>query len=517
MNDKGAELNKRVWTLFEKAGFETKPNSNAPAEEVVTLLDGRERSLDLSASVKHWGVKIIGENTTAKNLHESWTAYVHDFGELVKIAKANAGLFVLTRREMSMQDREYAEQRGIRVWGEEELRYYEAVVDAIGEYAKHEIVNSFAIHTTQERQIHCVLALQLHQPYSASDTNLFIFTMPPEKLLKTCMIYRKAQGSGEAYQRMVKKLRLRSVMKFVSQQDAILPTDIILHFSDNVTWDPIETSDLRDANGRRITLSRERDYKLVKLNIPMAYASLELIDGQHRLYGFVQADPATRENFNLVVLGMAGLPFHRRRDTFVAINDRARRMDPNLVAYLKYTDDEAECQKDNELMAIKIVVQLNKTSPFKNKVRLLDVRRGEKITLKGFSGYDLKGLLGPRGLLRKYYPNESKEYIGALGLYFGVLKSLFKEQWEQPERYIIFTNRGISAFLKLSRSILKTCQSHLTKQIVLKYLQPLKDRRSDSDWETNKLRSAYVGAKGWKDFHRDLVSTIRAVYPDFQE
>ena len=63
---------------------------------------------------------------------------------------------------------------------------------------------------------------------------------------------------------------------------------------------------------------------------------------------------------------------------------------------MKYTNDEGECQRDNELMAIKIVVELNKATPFKNRIRLLDIG-DQRITLKGFSGYDMKGLLGTRG------------------------------------------------------------------------------------------------------------------------
>lgn len=249
------------------------------------------------------------------------------------------------------------------------------------------------------------------------------------------------------------------------------------------------------------------------LKIPLAYASLELIDGQHRLYGFTHADPATRKEFNLVALGIAQLSTDRRRDTFVAINDNSRRMDPNLVAFLKYTDDEAECQKDNALMAIRIVVELNKTTPFKNKIKVLDVG-DQRITLKGFSGYDLKGLLGPKGLLRKHYQNESKEYVSVLRLYFGLLKSTFPKQWNDSERYIIFTNRGVSAFLKLLKSMLRTVKGPLTKADVMKYFRPLKRKWKDGQWETKSLRSAYVGSKGWKDFHRDLVRTIREDYPD---
>ena len=41
-----------------------------------------------------------------------------------------------------------------------------------------------------------------------------------------------------------------------------------------------------------------------------------------------------------------------------------------------------------------------------------------------------------------------------------------------------------------------------------KYLKALKDNWKAS-WETKKLKNSYVGSKGWKDFHRELVKTIR--------
>ncbi len=53
------------------------------------------------------------------------------------------------------------------------------------------------------------------------------------------------------------------------------------------------------------------------------------------------------------------------------------------------------------------------------------------------------------------------------------------------------------------------------------YLKPLRKKWKDSEWETKTLaetlRSTYVGSKGWKDFHRDLVKIIRKAYPDFKE
>ncbi len=265
-----------------------------------------------------------------------------------------------------------------------------------------------------------------------------------------------------------------------------------------------------------VNLSKKSDCELVRLSLPLRYASLELIDGQHRLFGFVSADAATRQYFNLPVIGITGIPSSKRTATFVSINDNSRRMDPNLVAFLKHTEDEAACQQDNELMSIRVVVLLSESSPFKGKIRLLDIG-SQQITLKGFAGYDLKGLVGQRGALRKVYPsNASAEYATALRVYFSVLKDLFPKQWDDPQKYIIFTNRGIAAFLKLLRSLLRTTKSPIDEPTVRKYVSPLRRAWSESKWETRRLSSSYVGSKGWKDFYRAIVAPIKAKYPEFK-
>jgi DGQHR domain-containing protein len=512
--DKGAQLNKRVWTLFESAGFRTEPNSGSPEEHIVQLSPNKKRPVDLYACDAALGVTIIGSNKSG-GIDGPWSGHVNDCDEIRRKAKADTALFVVTGKELSAADRGYVKDKGLCVWSDDELAYYEAVAAAIGKYAKFEIIHALGLHTKEEKNTHRVLALRLHQPNANAQTELYLLTVYPELLLRTCVIYRRANCNADAYQRMLRKNRLPRIRKFVSQTDAILPTNIIVHLAEGVTVDEIPVARFSDASNKPVTLSRRTDYDLVVLNIPMEYASMELIDGQHRLYGFVQCDAATRNSFNLVVLGVRGLQIKQRRDTFVAINDNSRRMDPNLVAFLKYTKDDVACQRNNELMAIRLVVDLNDSTPFKKAVRLLDVGK-QRLTLKGFSGYDLKGLIGPRGLLRKQYPNNSpNEYISALRLYFGTIQSLFKNEWKKPDKYIIATNRGVSAFLKLLKSILRTEQKPLSHKMIRDYIGVLKARKLS--WEFEELKKTYVGSQGWKDFHRDLVRVIRKEFSTFKE
>lgn len=515
--DKGAELNKRVWALFEKAGFETKPNSTDPSEHTVKLSDDKERPVDLLARVTDLNVTIIGSNKARKKLH-SFTAHVHDLEKLMEAAGANAALFVAAEKEMATSERNFAAKHGVRVWDERQLSYYEAVAEALGFYAKFEIIHALGIPTTEETLKDTVLGMRLQQPSSistsASKTEMYMFTLPAEKLLKICVVLRKAQGSAYAYQRILSKKRLPKIGNFVRTPEALLPTSIVVHLSDSVAIDEIK-DDFEDTRGNKVLPSRP-DHRLVSLTFPLKYGSLELIDGQHRLFGFIHADSAARKNFNLVVTGIRKLDERRRSAAFVGINDNARRVDPNLVSYLRYTNDEKTCQRNADLMAIKVVVELNKMSPFKDAIRLFDFGP-QRLTLKGLSGYDLRGLVSPKGLLRKHYPeNKSKRYIRALRAYFSVVKEMFQKEWDDPSTYILATNRGVTAFLKLLRSIFKTEQKGLTKMMARKYLGALR-RHWPGTWETAKLKKSYVGSQGWKQFHHDMIESIRKKHKGFLE
>lgn len=511
--DKGAALNQRVWSLFEKAGFLTTPNSaNSDEEAVISLSVGKTRKIDLLAELPQLGVKIIGENKSRKKIDGSFSAYVHDFQELQKASGANTVLFVSDDKDFNPEDKQYAMDKGFSFWEDEELAYYETLAETLGSYAKYEILRALNVATHEQIQIHNVLALHFQQPYAGSNNDLYVFTSSPEILLKTCVVLRKAGGKKDTYQRMVNKSRLNKIAKFVGQSDSILPPNIVVHLSEKINAIQLSIP-VQDASGKILTLSNKKNYDLVVLQIPMEYASMEIIDGQHRLFGFTNTEAATKENFNLVVLGLANLHPKKRTETFVAINDNARRMDPNLVAFLKLTTDEAECQKDNDLMAIKIVFELNQTTPFKKKIRLLD-RGNEKITLTNFAGADLKSLIREKGLLRKHYSHHSSKYIAVLRMYFSILKSIFPNEWNEPNKYIVFTNRGISAFLKLLRSMLKSEGKALTRRSITKYLKAL-DKGWSGGWETSTLQSSYVGTQGRNDFHRDMIKAIQKKYKKF--
>ena len=161
--EKGAALNKRVWTLFEKAGFKTQPNSQSASEHVVKLASGKTRKVDLFAKDDELGVVIIASNKSG-GIEDTFSGHVNDWEDIGTAAGANKVLFVITGKDMSPENIGYAKTKGMHVWGEKQLEYYEALTETIKQYAKYEIIHSLGIATSEEKNIHRVLALKVQQP-----------------------------------------------------------------------------------------------------------------------------------------------------------------------------------------------------------------------------------------------------------------------------------------------------------------------------------------------------------------
>ncbi len=126
--NQGAALNTRIWTLFEKAGFQTMPNSQSPKEFEVHH-SSKQRPLDLYATDSNLGVTIVGSNKSGK-ISGGWSAHINDFRTIANKAKADAALLIVTSIEPSTVDMQFASSQNITVWTEEQIGYFEAMVDS---------------------------------------------------------------------------------------------------------------------------------------------------------------------------------------------------------------------------------------------------------------------------------------------------------------------------------------------------------------------------------------------------
>lgn len=522
---KGISLEKRVGALFRKAGFEIKPKDDDDNQEEVILKSGKKRTIDVVAFEKKLKVKIIISCKSGKKLPEPITTYVHDYKEIKKQSNADKVIFVITKKEVQKEDQNYIHEANMVLWTEQELKYYEIHANTVEEFAKYEIMDSLGITTAEEKDFRKFYAFKFCQPLYNSINELYAFFITPEELLKIGRVYRAASHEAEAYQRILRRDRLDKVGEFVNKETSLLPTDIIISFGKDADFEPLDQKlfTFKEKDKKEVKPSVTRDILYIGiLTLPMKYSSAEIIDGQHRIYGFIKAKEEHRKEYNLLVVGMKDPGYKKRKELFVTINSTAKPVNPNLVSFLKYEEDENECKKDTELMAIKTVIKLNeyKNGPFKDKIQLLDWP-SKKISLRSYS-VNLRNLIGPRGVLREfceknknYEGNTSKDYIKILNLYFSTIKGLFKKEWMNPEKYILANNRAINAFLKLIKPILseleKKKESELTYEFFKKYLSSLKK----FDWKKDTFKNTYLGVGGQKKFYEDLLEEIRKKYPNF--
>ena len=172
---KGELLNQRVWKLFQKAGFATKPSDKSSEEHNVLLSAKKPRPVDLYAEDKKLKIKIIGSNKSGTNV-KPFSGHITDYNELGKKEKASTVLFVVTTKEVGEADRELISERKMVLWGQRELDYYDALADALGPFAKYEIIRALNLKTDEEKDTHHVLAIRLHQPSDEGGREMYMLT-----------------------------------------------------------------------------------------------------------------------------------------------------------------------------------------------------------------------------------------------------------------------------------------------------------------------------------------------------
>ncbi|MBN3032512.1 MAG: DGQHR domain-containing protein [Candidatus Saganbacteria bacterium] len=500
---KDEELRSKVLNILNMAGFKTIPKKPGDKGEYIVKCAGKSKPVDIW--IDYDGLKIIFECTGEKDF--SISAFVADKMAVAEQAKAKLVL-VITQKDIDEENRGFIKNQGISLWTKKELDYYDAIVGTIGEWARHEIIHFLGLETKEDKDVTNVLSLKIKQPLKTSKDDVYLFAFPPERLLKTAVIFRKAVGESTTYQRILDKTRLPGIAKYLVKNDILFPVDLIVSLSDKVTSTKIKDGSFSCEDGIKYHDSLS-NAEVHLLKIPMEYGSLEIIDGQHRLFGFTKvADNKILKNFNLIVAAIKSPTNEQKKDIFVAINSKAKKMDPNLVAYLEYVDEEEKCREDSKLMAIKIVVKLSEASPFKGIIRLYDLG-DEPITLKGFAGYTLKSLVGKKGLLRKYYNNDSSEYLKSIRQFFNTLKSIIgNNKWDD-----ICSNRVVSALLMLLHSTLSAIKRKYDIDDLKKYLAPLKS----FDFSKKAMKGKYIGASGWRKLHSEMVKSISSKYKEFRE
>ncbi len=154
------------------------------------------------------------------------------------------------------------------------------------------------------------------------DHTFYSLTLPSELLAHTCFVVNREEDPIEGFQRELDEKRAKEIASYIDSGLGTIPSSIVLSAQ--------EDADLRyDARRKSISFNP----------IPTAFL---IIDGQHRVYGFMHA----RKAFRVPVVIYDNLSKRDETRLFIDINSKQKGVPPELLLDIKklaeYENDQEE-------------------------------------------------------------------------------------------------------------------------------------------------------------------------------
>ena len=471
----GEKFEDEVWLTFHALGFTTlnkDRNCNLEFKEYTRQIDVLARDGDNVFVVECKS----SENPGAVNAKEALEKFVAQHSEIRKALSDHWGhgsfgrvchVVVVSSDEKRAKDEEYVQshpRQNILLWSKRELQYMKELGSHVGSVAKNQIYATIFAGKRQKN---------LERSYPALRTRMqngtcYSFLIPAKELINYVYVHHRRLSdivqASEAYQRMLRKNKLKQIAEYIDEEDGYFPNSIILNFNKKkLGWDLIRSI---------------KDVQLGTVRLPGAYGCAWVIDGQHRLYGAAKAS----KDVVLPVIAFEDLAENEQANLFVEINDKQTTVSGNLLWDL-YSDiyRDSTDAKDKKLFQISGVAKiLGKQGPLRKQIRFESdpTTKSAPLTLttvcttiKQFCPWDL--MIHPRDSEKT--PQNVARLISE---YYESLRALWPEDWEKGGKGILLSNNGFGVFMMVFNDILR----HLDYQ----------DKESLRPSSTQKLRNAFT-------------------------
>ena len=452
----------------------------------------RDKIKEMRGSVTSWG-----KGFRADPLYKKYDSFVY--------------ILAVKNVEIRQEDIDFAnaDKPKVFIFDEDFFDYYEDLFNKINQYAKFNLLGELKVRPIVDSTI-SVPAFSTE----LGKTIMYSFFISPKDLMEVSYVARRESKHERFYQRTITKARLKSIAKFIEQGN-ILPNNLIISFGDYlvkkkyVRFLPIEKDYIKQC-----TAGIGIHYEI--LSFPRDYRSCWIIDGQHRLFSFVNTD----KNTLMPVIAFANLDLEKQSKIFLDINKNQKPVPADLVWDLN--GDMIPNEEDGIIS--NVVKYLNKSDPLVNKIKIIS--RGSKIN----SPLRIAGIclsLKKSRLVKEYThgsalnpyffkdsndkPNPEK-IIRTLGQSlledFKEYKNMFAEDWERSSKGFILDDSGMSLMIRLFEKITNYSVSVNHKKIIptneifIKYLTPIIKLLKEKYLETWIL-------KNLRGFFRVKVAKVR--------
>jgi DGQHR domain-containing protein len=461
MNDRF--LKEKTKSIFEKA-FSDQPGLTIAREVQINFTGDTDDNgnfivdaeFDLIVSFAYEGKKllILCECEDSERVREVRSYYIDYMSRINRMLQNQSKIRVISQSDKTLQGNDWArcdafkacfiygarlqnlsscESSGrkadVAIWSNAALKYYDWISESLGAWTKYEFFKDFGWSRLEPTSTSNIPAIQLKQ----KNHTMFLGKIIPKTLLKITYVLRRASPNKYAYQRLISKDRVSQILKFVTSNapSAFIANSIIIVFDSN--------KEIQD----KIVYHPHKQ----ELTIPIDYCCAWMIDGQHRIYGFINSEFVTSgaQPFELPVVIFKTLDENVQTQTFIDINFNQKKIKTELLCDLT----TLTCRLDNKLTWPSLLgreLNLRKKSPLANSVKISELDYGKPINISSLVQYGLlDSLLGLRIL-----PSGDLEYKGPLYKYapfkttesFDKQNAIFEKQLALLERFLLAVKKN---------------------------------------------------------------------------
>jgi len=446
----GQRFEDRVWLLFYKLGFQEmsvdrncRIRANGPGKQVdvlardpekhnIFVVECRTRENEAPIPVIRTLRELSGAaDDFRRALQAHWGRRCGRINVLVVIDSAD-------KRPLDQKFVENHRDRNMLLWSRRDLEYAEKLVGQLGPLARYQLY-SIILGDKEVRP--------LRRTYPAlkgtiGSHKFYSFLIPAKQLVQYAYVHHRAlteiASAAQAYQRMLKRAKLRDIEKYLSEENRYFPNSIIVNFSQSLRWDQTK------AFG-------EGGMAIGAIVLPGRYGCAWVIDGQHRLYGAARLE----RDVPLQVIAFEHLNQAEQARLFVDINHRQTTV-PSALLWDLYSDIyRDDPQNLNDFHIAETAKILAQEGPLAHRIAFeslgISARRG---VLSPTTVCESVKRYGPwRRLKDTDHPQRTPQRAARiLNAYLEALRSLWPDEWDNPTW--LLTNNGFGVFVMILRDLI---------------------------------------------------------------
>jgi len=455
--DAGTLFENRIRDFLTSVGFEDVPPSQWEGKKEEFILGGQE--IDAFGRDGEFYVVVDAKTRTSlrnrgRNVR-SYLSIINGYkNEVVEDIRRRFAethgcrgiVFIFWTKDVKIKPahQRRARELGIALRDDFDLEYY---TQALGTLENKEIVrNSFLKDISLQlpelsifSEMHSINVKAIRTRFGAK--TLYTFPISVGTLLRFAYVFRVEMNNilGESYQRLLKKKKIRKIRDYLENRSGYFPNNLIVTSEEELEFTPEEGE-----------ADEHAPFVPGELRLPNKLCYLELLDGQHRLYGY--SNQQDKQNHCIWVTIVKGLTPEDRAKLFVTIN-KTQTPVPAFILWDLYQISEPESVRGR---ISKFIYRLNEATPLRDLISLPRARSSRAY----LSFPNFCSSFATRTRLFSQY--------GAQGSFMNVVRAYFEKikkdrdlrvDWkrslkEKGKRGFILTNNSVSVLLRLLTKVL---------------------------------------------------------------